>query len=58
MSEYHLGFSDGWRAAREDEGAEESAYSRGFSMGFWSAILLVAGVVVGGLLVMRASDWV
>jgi hypothetical protein len=53
VSEYHLGFGDGWRAAREDEGADEAAYTRGFNYGFWSAIMLVAGVVIGGLLVMR-----
>ncbi len=56
MSNYDLNkaWTQGYDQGLQDGLAvSEASYTRGFSYGFWSAILLVAGVVMGGLLVMR-----
>jgi len=45
MTNYEKGFSEG----------KQVGFTTGFSAGFWSAVLLVSGMVVAGLLVMRAT---
>jgi hypothetical protein len=42
--------NDYWRGYAE---GREFGYTQGFSMGFWSAVLLIGAVVCAGLLMMR-----
>lgn len=45
---YNEGYDAGLSAG------EMHGYTKGFSAGFWSAVLLISGVVLAGLISMRA----
>lgn len=48
------GYDQGYDQGLQDGlSSSEAAYTRGFSMGFWSALLLISAVVFAGLLMMR-----
>lgn len=44
MTKYEEGFLEG----------KQHGYALGFNTGFWSAILLISGVIVGGFIAMKA----
>lgn len=58
MSNYELNkaWTEGYdQGVTDGMATSEAAYTRGFSMGFWAAVLLVSAAVCAGFLMMRIA---
>jgi tetrahydromethanopterin S-methyltransferase subunit F len=47
-------YNEGWESGFSS--GEMYGYTKGFSAGFWSAVLLIGGMVLAGLIIMRIAE--